>query len=348
MKALRYALPFLFLATVPVGFALGGVWAFLTVAALPLAICGFDGVLGFDSDAEARDDGLSYRLLVWLYIPLQIAVTAWGAMEAARSGVALVEVIGLTISTGLTAGIFGMLAAHEMVHSTAPRERALGLIQLASTGYMHFRIAHIYGHHVRGATPEDPASARRGESVYIFVVRSVTGQAREAWRFEAARLRRRNRPVFSPGNRMLVYGAAQGLIAVSVGLFSLRSLAFWISQAILAVFMLELFNYIAHYGLQRRLRPSGGYERIEARHSWNSTRRMNNWSLFNMGRHSDHHRSPTRAYQALRPEADEPELPTGYGGAILMALIPPLWRVVMDPRVDAWSSAVRTRPEPAS
>jgi alkane 1-monooxygenase len=348
MRALRYALPFLFLVTIPLGFALGGAWSFLTVAALPLVICGFDGVLGADAEAEESEGGLSYRLLVWLYIPLQVAMTVWAAIEVGRPGVGLIEAVGLTVSTGLTAGIFGMLAAHEMVHSQDARERALGLTQLASTGYMHFRIAHIHGHHVRGATPEDPASARRGESVYAFVLRSAAGQASEAWRFEAARLRRQGRSVVGLGNRMLLYAVVEALIVTGIGLFSLQSLAFWLCQSILAVFMLELFNYIAHYGLQRRSRPSGGYERIEARHSWNSSRRMNNWSLFNMGRHSDHHRAPARVYQALRPEADEPELPTGYGGAILMALVPPLWRGVMDPRVDAWSPAVRTPPEPAS
>jgi alkane 1-monooxygenase len=235
-----------------------------------------------------------------------------------------------------------------MVHSSHARERALGLTQLASVGYMQFRIAHIHGHHVHGATPDDPASARRGESVYAFVVRSVTGQTREAWAFEAARLGRRGRPAFGLGNRMIAYLLVEAAIAVAMGLFSLRALAFWLGQAILAVFMLELFNYIAHYGLQRKPRPGGGFERIEPHHSWNSSRRMNNWSLFNMGRHSDHHRSPTRAYQSLERQNEEPELPTGYGGAILMALIPPLWRGIMDPRVQAWSQAARTRPEQAS
>jgi alkane 1-monooxygenase len=103
----------------------------------------------------------------------------------------------------------------------------------------------------------------------------------------------------------------------------------------LGIVLLELFNYIAHYGLERRRRPAGGFERIAPRHSWNSLRRMNNWSLFNMGRHSDHHRRPTREYQRLRAEPDAPQLPFGYAGAILCALIPPLWRGVMDPRVDA-------------
>jgi alkane 1-monooxygenase len=346
MKALRYALPFLFLATAPLGSALYGAWPFLTAAALPVAICGLDGVLGFEAPAGTpeHEGGLSYRLWVWAYIAAQLAVTVWAAARVARPNVAFIEAAGLTVSVGLTAGIFGMLAAHEMIHSRNSRERAAGLIQLASVGYMHFRIAHIHGHHVRGATPDDPASARRGEGVYGFVIRSVRGQWREAWAFETARLRRGGRAAFSLNNRMLGYLIVEAVIVLGIGLVSRRALAFWAGQAALAVFMLELFNYIAHYGLQRRARARGGFERIEARHSWNSSRRMNNWSLFNMGRHSDHHRNPSRAYQALACEAGEPELPTGYGGAILMALVPPLWRAVMDPRIEALSP-IRTRPE---
>jgi alkane 1-monooxygenase len=265
-------------------------------------------------------------------------VTAWAAFLIARPGVNLVEAIGLTVSVGVTAGIFGILAAHEMVHSPVAAERALGLVLLASVGYMHFRIAHIHGHHVHAATFKDPATARRGEGAYRFIVRSVSGQVREAWAFETARLRRGGRRVFGPGNRVLLYFAIEALLGAGVAFLGPRSLAFFVGQAVLAVALLEMFNYIAHYGLARR--PlGGGLERLGPRHSWNSSRRMNNWSLFNMGRHSDHHRRPTQAYQRLEIEPDAPELPTGYAGAILLALTPPLWRKVMDPRVDVWMGA---------
>jgi alkane 1-monooxygenase len=342
MRALGYALPFLFLATVPAGFWLGGGWAFLTAGVLPIAICGFDGLLGFDADWAGDPDKGFYRLLPWLYIPAQLAVTLWAAVMVARPETSLVDIIGLTISVGLTSGIFGMLAAHEMVHSPKATERGLGLVHLATCGYMQFRIAHIHGHHVHGATPDDPASARRGETAYGFVVRSAVGQAREAWMFEAERLRRRSGAVFSLGNRMLVYLGVEILLLAAVAAFSPRALVFWIGQAVLAVIMLELFNYIAHYGLQRAALAKGGFERMGPQHSWNSSRRMNNWSLFNMGRHSDHHARPTRAYQALETLDQEPELPTGYGGAILLALIPPIWTRLMDSRAAAWSPGTKT------
>jgi alkane 1-monooxygenase len=339
MKALRFSLPFAFLASAPLGFVLGGLWAYLTLMLTPLALCTFDFALGFETEAEAPPGALRYRLLPYLYIVLQVALTAWAAAMIARPGVGLGPAIGLTLSVGVTAGIFGILAAHEMVHSPLPAERALGLVLLASVGYMHFRIAHIHGHHVRAATPADPASARRGEGAYRFILRSVAGQVREAWTFEAGRLRRGGRRVFGPANRMLLYFTLEGLLTAAIAVFSPRALAFWVVQGVLAVAMLELFNYIAHYGLARRPLPGGGMERLADRHSWNSSRRMNNWSLFNMGRHSDHHRRPTAAYQRLELEPEAPELPTGYAGAILLALTPALWRRVMDPRVDAWMGA---------
>jgi alkane 1-monooxygenase len=336
MRALRFAIPFLFLASAPLGFVLGGAWACLTLALTPLALCGFDLALGFEPVADAPPGALRYRLLPYSYIAAQLAVTAWAAFAIAQPGVSLIAAVGLTLSVGITAGIFGILAAHEMVHSPVPAERGLGLVLLASVGYMHFRIAHIHGHHVHAATFRDSASARRSEGAYRFILRSIPSQVREAWTFEAARLRRSGRRVLDPANRMLVYLAIEVLIGAGIAALSLRAFAFWVAQAVLAIALLEMFNYIAHYGLARRRLAGGGLERLGPHHSWNSSRRMNNWALFNMGRHSDHHRRPTQAYQRLQIEPDAPELPTGYAGAILLALAPPLWRRVMDPRVDAW------------
>jgi alkane 1-monooxygenase len=335
MKPLSYSIPFLFLATVPLGFFLGGAWSFLTLAVIPLGLCGLDWALG--SETASLAEGPGYRLLPWLYIGMQIAVIAFAAAAVAAPETRFVEALGLTLSVGVTAGVFGILAAHEMVHSPVASERALGLAMLASVGYMHFRIAHIHGHHVRGATFDDPATARRGENAYAFIGRSVAGQFREAWAFEAARLTRRKQPVFGFSNRMLLYLAIEIAIAAGLALFDLRSFAFWLTQAALAIVLLELFNYIAHYGLARRRTREGNYEPMAPSHSWNSLRRMNNWSLFNMGRHSDHHRRPTQEYQRLAADPDAPQLPSGYAGSILCALIPPLWRRIMDPKVEFWS-----------
>jgi alkane 1-monooxygenase len=201
--------------------------------------------------------------------------------------------------------------------------------------YMHFRIAHVHGHHVRAATRADPASARLGEGLYAFLIRSVGGQVREAWQFEAERRRR----VAGAGNRLIAYFGVEALFLVAIALYDLRALVFVVGVAVIAVALLESFNYIAHYGLTRRVGPEGRMERLAAHHSWNSTKRMNNAALFNMGRHSDHHRHMVRSYEELEALSGCAELPSGYAAALLMALLPTLWRRVMDPRAKAVMAA---------
>ena len=334
MAQLKYATPFLFLALLPLGGWLGGAWTFAAALATPLCLTVLDEILG--SDAARPQDPIA-RLQRWpprTYVVLQLAANLWAAYWVARPATTLLEAVGLAISAGVTTGVFGFVAAHEMVHSPNPRERALGLGLLASVFYMHFRIAHVYGHHRRAATFDDPASARFGEGLYAFLFRSIGGQFREAWRFEADRLRRIGRAVLGAGNRMIAYLGIEVALIAALALLSWKSLAFVAAVAIIAVLLLESFNYVAHYGLSRRISPDGGVERLAPRHSWNSARRMNNAALFNMGRHSDHHRVMTRTYEALDPMPRSAELPSGYAAALLTALVPPLWRRLMDPRVE--------------
>src|SRR6185503_5415839 len=244
--------------------------------------------------------------------PLQVGAIGWAAGLAARPGTSGWEIAGLALGCGFTAGVFGFVAAHEMIHSPARAERALGLVFLTGVLYPHFRIAHVHGHHRHAATREDPATARLGESLYAFLPRSVGGQYAEAWRFEAERLRRAGRRALSLRNRMVAYLAAEGLLLAGVGLASVRALALVVATAVVAVLLLEGFNYIAHYGLVRRRRPDGRLELLGPQHSWNSARRMNNWSLLNMGRHSDHHRRAAQPYQTLAPLEGASLLPAGY------------------------------------
>ena len=333
MAAAKYWSAFGFLALVPVGDWLGGGWAFLLVGALPLALVVFDDWLG---DETVLPPGASpYRLLPWLYIPAQIAVTGWAGWVVAQPATPMLEAVGLTLSTGVAAGVFGFIAAHEMVHSRHSGERVLGTVMLAFMLDMPFAIAHVQGHHRRAATFEDPATARRGESVYGFIVRSVVGQAREAWTFETRRLVRGGRARFGLGNRMVVYAAVEIVLVIAIAALGWRALAFFLAQAALAVCLLEGFNYIAHYGLMRRTGPNGRLEPLRPRHSWNTRKRANNATLFNMGRHADHHRFSARPYHELEALEGGAELPCGYAGVLLLAFVPPLFMRVMDPRADA-------------
>lgn len=319
MAQLRYLSPFAFLALLPLGGALGGGWAFLAAVTTPLCLTLLDSALGSESSSPPNRTGS--RWIPRIYVVFQLAATAWAAVRMASPSTGLVEAVGLTASAGVTSGVFGFVAAHELIHSRDPRDRALGLTFLASVFYMHFRIAHLHGHHRRAATVDDPASARLGEGLYAFLLRSISGQFREAWTFEARRSR---------GNRMIGYLVIEVALLAALAISSWRALAFIVAVAVIAVILLESFNYVAHYGLSRR-----AGERLGPQHSWNSERRMNNAALLNMGRHSDHHRGGGRSFQELERVPRSAELPSGYAAALLAALIPPLWRRIMDPRARA-------------
>ena len=348
MRLLRlgHALPLMFAGSVPLGHALGA--SALALPALLLtgfvaADCAITRTLDPIADAKTA---LTYRLVPWLAIGLQLGVIVWGAILASRASIG--EIVALALAVGTMSGIFGLIAAHEMAHSRTRRERALGLALLTALHYRHFRIAHLCGHHRFAATERDPTTARLGESVYRFVVRSIAGQLALAYRFERRRLVGRARRRLA--NRVIQDGmiAAAIVLALTVAL-GWRALLFQGLQSALAVLLLELFNYIAHYGLMRERLADGTLEPMTAAHAWNSRRLLNNLALFNMGHHSDHHRAPAAAYQGLCAIADGPELPAGYAGTALLALVPPLWRRVMDPRITAWrryrtTAAARMRP----
>ncbi|WP_225804958.1 alkane 1-monooxygenase [Streptomyces sp. NK15101] len=276
-----------------------------------------------------------YRWCTYLYLPLQYAGLVLGCWLITRGDLALADRIGLTLTLGGVAGI-AINTAHELGHKTEALERRLSRIALAQTWYGHFYVEHNHGHHIRVATPEDPASARLGESFWRFLPRTVLGSLASAWRLEKRRLARRGRSVWSPRNTVL------GSWALSFALFTGLALAFGPGvlpylavQAVFGFCLLEVINYTEHYGLKRERTASGRYERCAPRHSWNSDNVASNVFLYHLQRHSDHHAHPTRRYQSLRHFDEAPEMPTGYAGMIVLAYVPPLWRRVMDPRVLA-------------
>ena len=234
-------------------------------------------------------------------------------------------------------GVVGGIAintAHELGHKRAELERWLSRVALAQTGYGHFFIEHNRGHHVRVATPEDPASSRLGESFWAFLPRTVAGSLRSAWGIECARLDRLGKSHWTLRNDILsAWAMTVGLFAVLAIAFGPVVLPYLLIQAVLGFSLLEVVNYLEHYGLLRQKKEDGRYERCLPEHSWNSNNVASNVLLYHLQRHSDHHANPTRRYQALRHVDEAPQLPTGYAGMIVLAWFPPLWRRVMDPRL---------------
>ena len=298
-------------------------------------LLGEDRVNAPESAVAALEQDRYYRAIVGAYIPLQYLVTLLGAWMFVQPGWAWWEIVGLLFSVGMINGV-GINTAHELGHKTDALERWLARITLAPVAYGHFYIEHNKGHHKNVATPDDPASSRMGESFYAFLPRTMIGSLRSAWNIEKARLQRLNKSVWSADNENLQSWAMTVLLfGALTAWLGWIALPFLLVQAFIGAALLEVVNYIEHYGLVRQKMADGRYERCAPRHSWNSNHVVTNLLLYQLQRHSDHHANPTRRYQALRHFDDSPQLPSGYGGMIVIAYFPPLWFALMDPRVVA-------------
>jgi len=180
----------------------------------------------------------------------------------------------------------------------------------------------------------DPATARKNEMVYAFFFRSIMGQYLDAWKLENERLKRENKTIWSWNNEMIQFSIYEVLYLLLVGLlFGFALVPFAVAIAFVGVLLLEIINYIEHYGLQRKILPSGRPERVLPKHSWNSDHEMGRILLFELTRHSDHHYKSTRKYQILRHMDDSLQLPLGYPGSMLLALIPPLWFAIINKKI---------------
>lgn len=276
-----------------------------------------------------------YRLLVLAFVPFYYLVLLLGAWLAVQHAGEPLVWLGLVLSVGAISGA-AINAGHELGHKHPAWERWLARIALAPVAYGHFYVEHNRGHHRRVATFEDPASSRLGESFWSFLPRSVIGSLRSAWALERARLAGHGLPAWHWRNENLQSWAMTLLLFGTLTLlWGPWALLFLVLQAVYGFSLLEVVNYLEHYGLKRGIGPDGRVERCRPEHSWNSNHVVSNLFLYHLQRHSDHHAHPARRYQALRHFAEAPQLPNGYAGMVLLAYFPPLWRRVMDPRVLA-------------
>jgi alkane 1-monooxygenase len=316
----------------------GGFWfmgPFLIFILFPLLdfVIGMDPTNPPDSVLKFLEQDRYYRWCTYLFIPIQYAGLIFACWMWASGDLTTVESIGLALTMGVVGGI-AINTAHELGHKRANSERWLSRVALAQTGYGHFFIEHNRGHHVKVATPEDPASSRLGESFWAFLPRTVAGSLRSAWGIETARLDRLGKSHWGIHNDILTaWAMTVGLFAGLALAFGPVALPYLLLQAVIGFSLLEVVNYLEHYGLLRQKREDGRYERCRPEHSWNSNNVASNVLLYHLQRHSDHHANPTRRYQALRHVEEAPQLPTGYAGMIVLAWFPPLWRRVMDPRL---------------
>jgi alkane 1-monooxygenase len=347
LPGLKGALPFwsslILIPLAWIGATQGG-W---TVALLPLFGWGMVTLLDIlgghetaNPDPDAPADLRWYRAITVLWAPVQAGVLfgtlAW---VTATDHLSPAEEIALFFGLGVISGAIGITYAHELMHQKPRWERWLGDILMAMVLYSHFRSEHLLVHHRHVGTPRDPVTARYNTGFHRHFARVLARCPVSAWRAEAAMLARRGLPVWHRSNPFWRYAMLQGaFLAAAFAVGGWWGLVLFLVQAFTAIWQLELTNYIEHYGLTRRHLGDGRYEPVRPHHSWNADHRVSNWLLINLQRHSDHHYKPDRRFPLLQTySADEaPQLPFGYPAMTALAMIPPLWRRVMNPRVRAW------------
>ena len=279
-----------------------------------------------------------YRALPLASVPAQLVLlgaAAWhwshGAITPLGAGVWL-------LSASMFSALFAMNVGHELIHSPRRLDRALGGVLLSTVAFGAFRIAHLRVHHRHVGTPMDPAFAPRGRSLFAHWWCSIAGNLRAAFRSE------RQRQVAAGAawwrtELLLWYGLTALWATLACSFFGAAGLVFFLLQCALSILVLEWINYLQHYGLARRVTAEGQYERVRPWHAWSQERRFTNLALLNLMRHGDHHENPSRPYQALRQTESSPTYPYDFSVMLLVSLVPPLFRALVDPLLDAAEQA---------
>ena len=275
-----------------------------------------------------------YDYLLYCIVVLQFAALFVFLNSMRADDLLWWEVAGRVCSMGLLCGTFGINVAHELGHRVNKYEQVFAKALLLTSLYMHFFIEHNKGHHKNVATPDDPSSARFNEPVFSFYFRTIIFSYISAWKIANNEMKKKGLPALHFKNEMLQVQIIQLLFVTAVFLlFGWLLTLYFLAAATIGFLLLETVNYIEHYGLQRKQRADGNYERAMPHHSWNSNHILGRLMLFELSRHSDHHYLASRKYQVLQHHEDAPQLPTGYPGSMILAMVPPLWFYVMNKKV---------------
>jgi alkane 1-monooxygenase len=315
---------------------------FVLFGLLPFLELFTDGSTKNLTEAEeemAKEDAI-YDWILYSLVPIQYATLALFLYKVSFEQLSTLSMVGMTIALGLSCGVLGINAAHELGHRQTWYEQWMSKALLLTTLYMHFFIEHNRGHHKNVSTDEDPASSKQGEIIYTFFVKSIVGSWISAWKLEKERLQKAKLPIISIHNEMLRFQIIQLLLVVAI-YFVLGSTALFLflGASLIGILLLESVNYIEHYGLRRK-KIGDRYERTMPIHSWNSNHPIGRVVLLELSRHSDHHYMANRKYQVLRHFDESPQMPTGYPGMVLLALMPPAWFYVMDRKIQAYKQTL--------
>ncbi len=339
-KDLKYFLAFIPSLAALFGMWAGGGWtysavviAFVIVPILEVFFAG-DGNNFSEVEESHRKEIRFFDYMLYSNVLVLYAVVGYYFYQLTYGAYSTSELIGATASVAVINGTVGINVAHELGHRNTKLEQFFARCLLLPSLYMHFTSEHNLGHHKHVATRKDPSTARKGEMIYAFWLRSTWGCYSGAWRLEKTRLSRKGVSFWSIENKMIWFQIIQLAYLLSIAIFLGWSFVpFAIAIAIGGFILLETVNYIEHYGLLRKQSESGIYETVKPHHSWNSDHQVGRILLYELTRHADHHYKANRPYQILKHIEESPQLPLGYPGSMLMSLVPPLWFYVMNKRL---------------
>ena len=348
VRHLKYLLAYSAVLVAYLSFTYTGIWSYATVlyayALIPLIELFIKPDNKNLTDAEeelAKEDNI-YDWIIYAMVPLHFIMLFYYMESIQDPGLAISDLIGRTLSMGTICGN-AVNIGHELGHRSKKSEQFMAKLVLLVTLLMHFFIEHNRGHHTKVGTAEDPATAKKGDILFVFWIRSMVLSYISAFKLEANRLLKKGHSPWSIHNEMIWFNVIQfsfiGLIFFLYG--SLGMICFLI-VSFMGWAVLETINYIEHYGLERKKTENGNYERVMPHHSWNSDHIIGRLMIYELSRHSDHHYKASRKYQILRSYDDVPQMPAGYPGMMILSLVPPLWFYVMNPRVDKAREAYKS------
>lgn len=322
------------------GIYFGGFWSYAGVVfafgILPILelILPSDEKNYSEIEIESKLKNRLFDVLLYLNVFIVYGILFFVLHKVATVQLPLLEIIGTILSLGIVLGSNGINVAHELGHREKIVERILGKLLLIPSHYTHFFIEHNHGHHLHVSTPEDPSTAKYNQNLYAFWIQTVTGTYVKAWKIQKKLNQLENRSFFSFKNDMFWFSIIQISYLISIYFF-FGSIGFVVAllAGIVGFLLLETINYIEHYGLKRNLLPSGRYERVSEKHSWNSNHVLGRIMLYELTRHSDHHYKSQKKYQILEYHDVSPQMPFGYPTSVVLALFPPIWFAVMNKRI---------------
>ena len=340
IKDLKYLMSYSIAVTAFIGILVGGPYVYLTVVYtfifIPILESNTKEYKNEYSDDEKKNRNLDpfFDFLLYLNIPIVFGIF-FVSLNTLLYTNSVSEIIGIIISASIVMATNGINVAHELGHRKSLFSRTCSKLLYLPCQYMHFFIEHNYGHHINVATPDDPATAKYKQNLYSFWISSVTKTYISAWRIQLKLLRVSKLSFFSLRNDMIFYTLFQISFLIFIYLnYGLVITIYSVLMSIGSFLFLETINYVEHYGLLRKIKSNGKYERVKPHHSWNSNHTIGRITLYELTRHSDHHFISSKKYQVLESIDDSPQLPYGYPTSILISFFPPLWFRIMNPLVE--------------